>query len=65
MLVMARKVGERIQVGENVMIKVLAIEKGRIRIGIEAPREIGVMRSERLCEAENQFHVDEVCQSPC
>ena len=48
MLVLSRKVGERILVGENVMITVVRIGPNNVRIGIEAPRELNIVREE-LC----------------
>ena len=49
MLVLTRKVGESILVGETVgetKVTVLEIKGGRIRLGIEAPREVNVVRDE-------------------
>jgi carbon storage regulator len=48
MLVLSRRDGEQILVGDNVVIKVLAISHGRVRVGIEAPRDVQVRRSELL-----------------
>jgi carbon storage regulator len=48
MLVLSRHHGEEILVGDNVVIKVLGVTQGRVRIGIEAPREVQVRRSELL-----------------
>jgi carbon storage regulator len=48
MLVLSRRHGEQILVGDNVVIKVLAVTHGRVRVGIEAPREVQVRRSELL-----------------
>jgi carbon storage regulator len=48
MLVLSRRDGEQILVGDNVVIKVLAIGHGRVRVGIEAPRDVQVRRSELL-----------------
>jgi carbon storage regulator len=48
MLVLSRRDGEQILIGDNVVIKVLAISHGRVRVGIEAPREVQVRRSELL-----------------
>lgn len=53
MLVLQRKTGESIRIGENVLIKVVSIKGGRVRIAIDAPREVEVTRSE-LTQA-NQF----------
>jgi carbon storage regulator len=46
MLVLSRKVGERIVVGENVTIVVNKIAGGRVSIAIEAPREVSIIRGE-------------------
>ncbi len=46
MLILTRKVGESIMIGESVEIKVLGIRAGQIKIGIEAPRDLEVHREE-------------------
>ena len=46
MLVLSRKVGERILVGDEVTITVVRIAGGGVRIGIEAPPELAVIREE-------------------
>ena len=46
MLVLSRKSMERIQIGDNVVVTVLEIHGNKVRIGISAPREIRVLRSE-------------------
>jgi carbon storage regulator len=48
MLVLSRKQGERIVIGDNIVITVVSMEYGRVRLGIEAPREIEVWREEML-----------------
>jgi carbon storage regulator len=48
MLVLSRKLGEKICIGENICITVVDIDRGKIRLGIEAPREIPVFRQELL-----------------
>jgi len=40
MLVLSRKLGEKIFIGENICITVVDIDRGKIRIGIEAPRDV-------------------------
>jgi carbon storage regulator len=42
MLVMARKPGEAIAIGEQVVIRVIEVSGGQVRLGIEAPREIKI-----------------------
>ncbi len=46
MLVLSRKVNESIRIGDNVTITVVAIRDGKIRIGIDAPKDTPVHRQE-------------------
>jgi carbon storage regulator len=46
MLVLSRKTSEVICVGPNISLTVLAIQGGRVRFGIEAPRDVPVCRGE-------------------
>ena len=52
MLVLSRKVGQTILVGENISIHVLQVSGGSIRLGIEAPRDIRILRGELELPAE-------------
>jgi carbon storage regulator len=45
-LVLTRKLGECIYIGDNVTVMVTQIDRGSVRIGIEAPREVVVLRAE-------------------
>ncbi len=46
MLILTRKVGEAIMIGEDTVVKVLGVRSGQVKIGIEAPRELPVHRHE-------------------
>lgn len=46
MLVLGRKPGEYIVIGDNIMVKVVKSDKGDLRLAIEAPREISIVRGE-------------------
>ncbi len=46
MLILTRKVGESIMIGESVEVKVLGLRAGQIKIGIEAPKDVEVHRQE-------------------
>jgi carbon storage regulator len=46
MLVLSRKLGEKIVIGDNIVVTVVKIDRNQIRIGIEAPSEILVYREE-------------------
>ncbi|MDX9916870.1 MAG: carbon storage regulator CsrA [Gudongella sp.] len=46
MLVLNRKVGESIMLGDDIEIKILEIADGKLKIGIEAPRKMSILRKE-------------------
>ena len=46
MLILSRKVGERIRIATEIEVVVVAIQGDRIKIGIEAPKSIRVLRGE-------------------
>ena len=59
MLILSRRMGESIQVGDSVTITVLGVSRGQVKVGIEAPRDLAVHRQEvyvriqeeKACEA--------------
>lgn len=60
MLVLNRKMGESIILGENIEIRILDIQDGKIKIGIEAPREVSILRKEvyEAIKAENEASIN-------
>jgi len=48
MLVLSRKIGERIVIEPGIEIAVVDVRGGKVRIGIEAPREIRIRRNELI-----------------
>lgn len=52
MLVLTRKAGEKFVIGDNITITLVSCEGGRVRIGIEAPRDVAVLRGELLVPQE-------------
>ncbi|NOY77248.1 MAG: carbon storage regulator CsrA [Calditrichaeota bacterium] len=48
MLVLTRKSGESLMIGETIVITVIEVRGGQVKIGVEAPREIAVYRKELL-----------------
>lgn len=46
MLILSRKVDESIIIDGNIEIKIIELEDGKVKIGIEAPRNIEIMRKE-------------------
>jgi carbon storage regulator len=45
-LVLTRRLGEKIIIGDNVTVSVLGVKGHQVRIGIEAPRDVKVNREE-------------------
>ncbi len=48
MLVLSRRVGERIQIGDNIVVTVTTVDGNRVRLGIEAPKHVHIMRKELM-----------------
>ncbi len=46
MLVLSRKLNEKIRIGNDIIINVLAISENQIKIGIEAPNDVRIYREE-------------------
>jgi carbon storage regulator len=52
MLVLSRKEGERLVIGDNITLVISKISGNRVTIGIEAPKEVKIVRSELQSEDE-------------
>lgn len=48
MLVLTRKTGQRIRIGDNVVVEIVRIGPGSVRIGIEAPKGLNIVREELI-----------------
>ncbi|HEY2919239.1 MAG TPA: carbon storage regulator CsrA [Candidatus Binatia bacterium] len=46
MLVLSRRVGESVTIGNDIVIKIVSVSGSQIRLGITAPREVRVLREE-------------------
>ncbi len=46
MLILTRRVGETIMIGEDVKVTILGVKGNQVRVGIDAPKEVGVHREE-------------------
>jgi carbon storage regulator len=56
MLILSRRPGESLTIGDNIVVTVVSVNGNQIRLGIEAPREVRVLRDEiyKALRAENQ-----------
>jgi carbon storage regulator len=52
MLVISRKAGQKIHIGDGIQLTVVAVSGNRVRIAIDAPEEVTILRS----ELESSFH---------
>jgi carbon storage regulator len=55
MLVLTRRTGEGIMIGDDVEVKILDVSGEKVRVGIDAPREINVYRTEVFERIEAEF----------
>jgi carbon storage regulator len=53
MLVLSRRIGESVVVGDDVTITILEVRGDVVRVGIDAPRSVSVHRAELLAELES------------
>ena len=57
MLILTRKIDQGIVISGNILVRVLGVERDRVKIGISAPLEVTVLRQE-LLEREGKFDAE-------
>ncbi|HEX3656425.1 MAG TPA: carbon storage regulator [Pirellulales bacterium] len=50
MLILTRKAGEQLRIGDQIVVTVQRVDRNSVRIGIEAPGEVPIVRGELLAE---------------
>jgi carbon storage regulator len=58
MLVLSRKPGERILIGEDIIISIVRIGPNTVKIGIEAPKSLNIVREELTDTTEENIHAE-------
>jgi carbon storage regulator len=54
MLVLTRKLGESIRIGDNIIVKVVDLDSRHVKLGIDAPRSVSVNREEIYERIQNE-----------
>ena len=60
MLILTRKVGESVLIGDDISITVLSVRGNQVKLGVQAPKEVSVHReeiSQRILQSKDE-HVD-------
>jgi carbon storage regulator len=67
MLIIARRKGQRIRIGNGIEVVVTAVSRGEVRLGIVAPPEVSVSREEvhAAVEAANRAAAESPIETPC
>lgn len=64
MLILTRRADERIFIGDDITLCVLDIEGNRVRLGLEAPKDVAILREEiherYTAETTENAHVNEI-----
>ncbi|AMV40082.1 carbon storage regulator CsrA [Planctomyces sp. SH-PL62] len=55
MLVLSRKALQSVMIGSDIRITVIRVEGNQVRIGIEAPKDVRILRGELIDDARDEF----------
>ena len=61
-LILTRKVGESIMIGDSIKVKVIALDGGQIKLGFDAPNDVAIYRQE-LLDAVSQHNTEAAKQA--
>ena len=59
MLILTRRIGEKLLIGDDIEVVVLDVNRNQVKVGIKAPREMTVLREELyIRDRQVQYNVD-------
>lgn len=64
MLILQRKEGETLLIGDEIEVTVLSVEAGRVRLAVQAPRDVTILRSELKVAAQANREAADEAVSP-
>ena len=64
MLILTRRVGETVMIGDDVTITVLGVKGNQVRVGINAPKHVAVHREEIYERIKREQQTEEVADKP-
>lgn len=59
MLVLTRRVGETLIIGDNIKLTIVGVKSGQVRVGIDAPKEVQIQREELLLRKQEEKKQEE------
>ncbi|MDX1796357.1 MAG: carbon storage regulator CsrA [Hydrogenovibrio sp.] len=54
MLVLTRRVGETLIIGDNIKLTIVGVKSGQVRVGIDAPKDVQIQREELLLRKQDE-----------
>lgn len=58
MLILSRKTGEKLIIGDDIELTILGIKGNQVRVGVNAPKDVSVHREEVYLRIQNEKHAD-------
>lgn len=58
MLVLSRKTGESVQIGDNIVVRVVEVKGGRVRLAFDAPNDVQILREELAEQIDRKGRIE-------